>query len=764
MNPLKLEITNYRAFSKGVLDLEGISAAAVVGQNGAGKSTLLESMLFALYGESRSSRIDDIVKIGQELATVDVTYEHGGNVYRVIRKRSRGKKSELQYLMQNYLYRDSPEVDPDSRWIPLTLASLADTEEKIARDLGMNKALFLATACVLQGDAAGICTATPADRKKVLYELLEDRLKLFPQRHELAKAKVAEIDRELEMARRSRQTLSNSIAERSAYESQKTEAHGRIMELQEELDRYEARAEETRKQISGLEADAARKAELEKQIVALDSEIASLRNSVASHQQALREAEELTSQAEFIRKRAARADELEVEIREHEGKREKHQALLEEYRADDGELDKRYQLLMQDIQKVGNHLVQRQVSSKAEIDSLQRELDAAKKQAELLEQVPCKGTDLQSGCQLLANAVQAAATTDSLQAKINGYTKAYESIEDDIAANDKRSSELEVITQQKAELLESNRKKAGLIGYNKDAHQAAVREYDGLKGSRAQLAQIAGAEAKVQAERSAVVQGNAQIQQKNEQVQKITGQISELQEKLKTHSNLVCKLATEESVVKSDREQIEAEQRKIAVADERLKDISGFEEQLRTVELEMHKLEVSRPVYQTLTQWYHRDGIPALIIDNAIPAIEELANEILAKLSDGRMSLKLVTQKLTGSGISETLDIIVSDREGERSYENWSGGEQMRIALALRVGLGQFLARRAGASVRTLFLDEVCGPLDTEGKDALIDCIGRLGELFDTIFLITHHEDLQDRLPQKIILTKTGSGSEIRVA
>jgi exonuclease SbcC len=198
----------------------------------------------------------------------------------------------------------------------------------------------------------------------------------------------------------------------------------------------------------------------------------------------------------------------------------------------------------------------------------------------------------------------------------------------------------------------------------------------------------------------------------------------------------------------------------LAVYDERLRQVAEAEGELRQVEQQVAGQEHSRVIYATLQEAFSRDGIPALIIDATVPALEEIANDILAGLSDGRLTLKLTTQrlKITG-GIAETLDIIVADQRGERSYEDYSGGERLRVTLSMSIGLGLLLAQRTGAKIETLILDEACSPLDAQGEDALIDCVNRLAARFGCILVITHREALQDRLPEQIIVTTDGRAS-----
>ncbi|MCZ7674381.1 MAG: hypothetical protein M5U34_48245 [Chloroflexi bacterium] len=78
------------------------------------------------------------------------------------------------------------------------------------------------------------------------------------------------------------------------------------------------------------------------------------------------------------------------------------------------------------------------------------------------------------------------------------------------------------------------------------------------------------------------------------------------------------------------------------------------------------------------------------------------------------MRVSFETQKRLKSrdGIAETLDIRISDGAGERPYDNYSGGEQFRVNFAIRLALSQLLAKRAGARLQTLVVDEGFGSQD----------------------------------------------------
>lgn len=187
---------------------------------------------------------------------------------------------------------------------------------------------------------------------------------------------------------------------------------------------------------------------------------------------------------------------------------------------------------------------------------------------------------------------------------------------------------------------------------------------------------------------------------------------------------------------------------------------------VRKAELEARRAEfaVRQGIYEQLRDAFGKNGVPAMIIEAAIPELEDAANHLLGRMTDGRMHVRLDTQreKRTG-GVAETLDILISDELGTRSYENYSGGEAFRINFAIRVALSQMLARRAGAQLRTLFMDEGFGTQDETGRQRLVEALTAVQDTFDLLLVITHVEDLRDAFPVQIAVSKTPDGSRITV-
>lgn len=184
-------------------------------------------------------------------------------------------------------------------------------------------------------------------------------------------------------------------------------------------------------------------------------------------------------------------------------------------------------------------------------------------------------------------------------------------------------------------------------------------------------------------------------------------------------------------------------------------------------QLEAEQSALARRVQQLklLEEACGRNGVQALLIEHALPEIEERANELLDRLSGGAMHVRFETQRTLKSrdAVAETLDIHISDMAGIRPYENYSGGEQFRVNFAVRLALSQVLAHRAGARLRTLVIDEGFGSQDPEGRQRLVEAINAVQSDFERILVITHIDELRDAFPARIEVTKAADGSHVTV-
>jgi exonuclease SbcC len=171
--------------------------------------------------------------------------------------------------------------------------------------------------------------------------------------------------------------------------------------------------------------------------------------------------------------------------------------------------------------------------------------------------------------------------------------------------------------------------------------------------------------------------------------------------------------------------------------------------------------------FKQLERAFSKDGVPALLIEQALPQIETKANEILERLTLGDMSIRFITQAgykdKKRADLRETLDIQISDSAGIRDYEMFSGGEAFRINFAIRLALSEILAQRAGARLQMLVIDEGFGSQDALGRQRLIEAISMVRQDFAKILIITHIDEMKEHFPNHIEVEKTPRGSSISV-
>ena len=181
---------------------------------------------------------------------------------------------------------------------------------------------------------------------------------------------------------------------------------------------------------------------------------------------------------------------------------------------------------------------------------------------------------------------------------------------------------------------------------------------------------------------------------------------------------------------------------------------------------QMNELGGKAAGYEELKKAFSQDGIPHNIIRSIIPVFEATATNILGQMSQGRMSVEFVTEKVLKSNSKKevtTLDIIINDSDtGRLPYMSRSGGERVKAALSVILALSEIKSSKAGVQLGFLFIDEPPF-LDAPGVQAYCDALEaiqrRYGEL--KVMAITHDPAMKSRFPQSVDVVKTPEGSKV---
>lgn len=192
--------------------------------------------------------------------------------------------------------------------------------------------------------------------------------------------------------------------------------------------------------------------------------------------------------------------------------------------------------------------------------------------------------------------------------------------------------------------------------------------------------------------------------------------------------------------------------------------LMALEQEIKAQETHIQHINQRIDDFTIIAHATGKDGIQALLIEEAIPEIEQEANYLLSKLTNNQAQLFIESLKdLKKGGSKETLDIKISDTLGIRPYELFSGGETFRIDFALRIAISKLLARRAGTSLQTLIIDEGFGSQDEDGLSNIMDSIYKIQEDFAKIIIVSHLPSMKEQFPVHFVVEKGAQGSNVTV-
>lgn len=831
------------------LDFTGIHVASICGDNGSGKSAIIDAITWALWGETRARRDDDLIHQGQTEVEVDFEFAVGQQRYRVVRGHSKPRRQRASGQTRLHLQIATGDglraIDGDT---------ISQTQQKIIDILHMDYDTFTNSAYLRQGHADEFTTASPSRRKEVLgnilglslYDKLEDRARDLARQREMAKeqldSSIGEITAEL--------------AQMPLYQAELHQAQSVIITFEESIKGVETALGSLRQQKELMETKRAQLAELERnigergrQLLQWQEQSGQLQVRIKEHEELLvRRAEieagyarfiEARNQDEALNRSLALVNRLnqkkyELErliereqqtlVREHalaqsratelkktsqelprlwdESKQIKHQQ--ESIAQQEAVLDKNKQTsqewltqiksieadttrLEREIQEIAGklHLLKSEPGARCPLcgcelgeDGLKHieiEYDAqrhnktglvkANQSAAKLKQADLKSLTEEIGLTERSLAQEKAQLQGRLGACEREISRAEEAGKQ-LKEEEARRQEIEerlgtknfAVPQQ--EQLRQLELELASLGYDSSRHEKVQQLYESLLTWEAPKRRLDEADSLITREKESLAGIEKMADQLREALQGDEKKKLELIPAVGLLPKVSTELAQKELELKDLGQQH-------SQAQERLGGIKGRLEHLTQLEVRKKEREGQRDLYATEGQVYHdlaeafgKKGVQVFIIETALPEIENEANRLLAKMTDGRMSVKIETQRETQKGDTlETLDIKISDELGIRNYEMYSGGEAFRINFSIRIALSRLLARRAGAPLPTLIIDEGFGTQDAAGIEKLKEAITSIQDDFEKILVITHIEDLREAFPARIDVVKTSAGS-----
>ncbi len=298
------------------------------------------------------------------------------------------------------------------------------------------------------------------------------------------------------------------------------------------------------------------------------------------------------------------------------------------------------------------------------------------------------------------------------------------------------------------------------LGYSRERYDQALAEVQALAHWEDDLTRLRRAEEWLADHADEIARAAERLRQLDEQIAADEDEVQRLNERLRDLAPAA--RARDDARVRLDdlNRELLARQRDLG---ERQADLRRAQEAARSLaDLETQRLALldRKSLFDELTLAFGKKGIQAMLIETALPELEREANRLLSQMTDNQMHLTFETQRDTKKGdVAETLEIKIADALGTRVYDAYSGGEAFRLDFAIRIALSKLLARRAGARLETLIIDEGFGSQDARGRERLVEAIISVQRDFRRVLVITHIQELKDMFPVQIEIVKTPNGS-----
>ncbi|MEM7555020.1 MAG: exonuclease subunit SbcC [Cyanobacteria bacterium P01_A01_bin.84] len=260
------------------------------------------------------------------------------------------------------------------------------------------------------------------------------------------------------------------------------------------------------------------------------------------------------------------------------------------------------------------------------------------------------------------------------------------------------------------------------------------------------------------------------LQARLERKKELALQIEDIIHRLQETANPINQIQELEQQMSARRAQLDNYLSQFGRLEQLIQQLENLETQSQQQQQQLQSCRQQHRIYQELSQAFGKNGIQTLMIENVLPQLEAQTNNLLSRLSANQLHVQFVTQKASKSKskkkskLIDTLDILIADAKGTRSYETYSGGEAFRINFAIRLALARLLAQRAGAALQLLIVDEGFGTQDDEGCERLISAINAIAPDFACILTVTHMPHLKEAFQARIEVNKTQEGSQIQLS
>ena len=803
MIPLKLTLENFKCYRQDVptLHLEGVHIACLCGPNGHGKSSLLEAIAWALWGDAIHRPQEELIHQGQQEMRVELEFLAREVRYRVIRRhvRRRGARQGASSLELQV------SSEGSNGFRAISGNTVRETEAQIRKLVGMDYDTFKNSAYLLQGRADEFTANRPAERKRILGEILG--LGFYDRLQERARQRARDQADAIHRAQGEIQAWAQEVARRGEYEGELPRVVADLEKAATVLAETEVEVTAQRRDAERLRGRAKEVEEQESRTKAVRQELEALQARIVRYEQQIEAWNLLVEESESIQADAARLTKLRNQgealgqllapysrLLERRTSLEQRVAALPRLE----EACETAQRRLRDLEAAKQALEERRLKLqemrvtalglKGENDRLLREMEELRARVDKLEEgderCPLCGTELgMEGKQHIVAEYKAQGKAYAESYRKNAAADQeiepqQQNLEQEVSEGDAElvlmdrevHGKVAMLTREIEQAKEASPDLASLLqeldrlGYDPEAHAHVRQAIQESAPAEERYSLLQEATRRLPQEREDLERDTALAQRRETEVTQGEEYIRAIGREIETLPTMEEHLRNTEESYRAAQQDHATFQGRRAYLEDRIQEARELEARKTEREESLKSLTQEQGLYEELAVALGKTGVQAMLIEAAMPELETEASRLLGQMTDNAMHLKLETQRETQRGEAvETLEIKVADELGTRSYETFSGGEAFRINFALRIALSRLLAHRSGAPMPTLFIDEGFGTQDVAGRERLLEVIQSIAAEFQCILVITHMEEVKEAFPVRIEVQKTPSGSTFSI-
>ena len=190
-------------------------------------------------------------------------------------------------------------------------------------------------------------------------------------------------------------------------------------------------------------------------------------------------------------------------------------------------------------------------------------------------------------------------------------------------------------------------------------------------------------------------------------------------------SSKIANIRSEIEKVSAENQMAERHNTRISIIEEQTE---TMESQLEEIVAALGKVEEKSAHLEILKKAFSTNGLLAYKIENLVKDLEQLTNEYLSELSDGRFSLEFVVT-------NDKLNVEITDNAKVVDILALSSGELARVNTATLLAIRKLMSSISSSRINTLFLDEVINVLDEQGREKIVEIL--LEEDLNT-YIVSH--------------------------